>query len=160
MNLVFVYGSLKTGFSNNWLLQSHEARLICLEARTHEDSFFMESLGSFPAVVRSDVLDDLGVAFPVTRKRIVGELWEVSDPVLARLDRLESNGHLYQRESVSVEISRAAATKIPGKIESENGQVVQAWMYLLNRPEWLTGDKEALRYAVAETSTMAEWVMK
>jgi gamma-glutamylcyclotransferase (GGCT)/AIG2-like uncharacterized protein YtfP len=84
-HLVFVYGSLKNGFGNHYHLQT--ARF--LEAtRTGSRSFRMESMGGFPAVLKNGSY------------AIEGELYEVDDRTLARLDQLEGNGHFYNRELV------------------------------------------------------------
>lgn len=85
---VFVYGSLKKGFGNSQLLET--AKFIC-EDTTKESSFNMFSFGGFPGLNR-------GGAF-----KISGELYEVDDIDLARLDRLESNGSFYQREQVELD---------------------------------------------------------
>ena len=82
-HLVFVYGSLLKGLSNSWHLSSAE-----FWGRGSVDGdFAMLDLGAFPAVVRVD-----------DGSPIVGELYLVDDDTLASLDRLESNGSLYQRE--------------------------------------------------------------
>jgi len=97
MNKVFVYGSLKKGFTNNRLLEND--KFIC-ETRTAGSKFEMVSLTGFPGVKYG-----LG--------SIHGELYEVSENTMLILDRLESNGHFYNREIIDL----------------DNGD--QAWMYVL-----------------------------
>lgn len=103
MHRVFVYGSLKRGRYNNELLR--ESRFIG-ERITQDETWIMRSLGGFPGVVKQ-YHGGLSAS-------ICGDLYEVDDMTLARLDRLESNGHFYNRELVKL------------RDESE-----PAWMYVL-----------------------------
>lgn len=103
MHRVFVYGSLKRGRHNNDIL--YDGRFIG-ERVTQDETWVMRSLGGFPGVVKE---------FHGGRSAsIYGELYEVDDMTLARLDRLESNGQFYNRELVKL------------RDESE-----PAWMYVL-----------------------------
>ena len=100
---VFVYGSLKRGFHNNRFLT--ESRFIG-ERLTEDETFVMHSLGGFPGVL---------ISFNTGESAAVqGELYEVDERTLARLDMLESNGHFYNRELVD--------------LREENDP---AWMYIL-----------------------------
>lgn len=103
MHRVFVYGSLKRGYHNNVLLR--ESRFIG-ERITQDETWIMRSLGGFPGVVKE--------YHGALSASIFGDLYEVDDITLARLDRLESNGHFYNRELVRL------------RDESE-----PAWMYIL-----------------------------
>ena len=103
MHRVFVYGSLKRGFYNNTLL--YQSRFIG-ERITQDETWIMRSLGGFPGVVRK--------LHGGMSASIFGDLYEVDDMTLARLDRLENNGHFYSRELV--------------KLRDENET---AWMYVL-----------------------------
>ncbi len=81
--LVFVYGTLKHGYHNNSLL--HTATLV--KADTVE-GFKLYDCG-FPIAKASE------------GEKISGELYEIEDDgTLARLDRLESNGSMYNRTPV------------------------------------------------------------
>jgi gamma-glutamylcyclotransferase (GGCT)/AIG2-like uncharacterized protein YtfP len=111
---VFVYGSLKTGFGNNRLLRLHEASFLG-NARTEYSHFRMFSLGSYPGVCTENAHQTDNVL-----GAIMGELWMVSSECLRRLDMLESNGLLYQREIIPT-----IATGQEGK-----EQRVHAWIYL------------------------------
>lgn len=84
---VFVYGSLKQGFSNHRLLLDSE---FLGESRTLSRKFNMVSMSSFPAVEKGGVYS------------IEGELYEVDGWTLSDLDALESNGYFYQRELVKL----------------------------------------------------------
>lgn len=98
----FVYGSLKKGFSNHHVLSGST---FLREDKTLLPDFHMFSMGGFPGVV-------LGKCY------ISGELYEVNDEGLKRLDVLESNGSFYTREVV----------------EMEGGE--NAWMYLLPQRQY------------------------
>ena len=81
---VFVYGTLLSGESNNYLLSKSillgEEILPGLE---------MHDLGMFPAcVVSSD------------ENSVIGEVWEVTDEVFKRLDHLEGYPIFYDRIQV------------------------------------------------------------
>lgn len=84
---VFVYGTLKRGFSNHGLLS--EARFLG-EGLTIP-KFAMYKVG-FPVLMESN--GSVG--------RITGELYEVSARTLERLDMLEGVGRMYTREKVRV----------------------------------------------------------
>jgi gamma-glutamylcyclotransferase (GGCT)/AIG2-like uncharacterized protein YtfP len=100
--MVFVYGSLKRGFSNHSLLTSSK---FCGITETIDPIFEMYSLGSFPAVVET------GNGFHIT-----GELYEIDSVTLKMLDRLEGNGSLYTRKLVKIWFG------------TEQGE---AWMYIM-----------------------------
>lgn len=95
---LFVYGTLKKGFSNNHHLETSKFHGKNVTA---DKTFSMRSLGFFPAV------------FHGGEHAISGELFEVDDETLERIDRLEGNGRFYNREEVLL----------------QDGEV--AWMYFL-----------------------------
>ena len=83
MTKVVVYGSLKAGFGNSHLLDG----VACLD---NDVKFMgtMASLGGYPCVSQhGDTV-------------IHGELYEVDDATLARLDRLEGHPRYYERKIV------------------------------------------------------------
>lgn len=99
-HLVFVYGSLKSGYDNHSVIE--EASLIG-EVIT-VDSYDMY-LSGFPYLTK----------FGKT-SRIHGELYEVTDSHLkGPLDTLEGHPDFYEREMIDVEI---------------NGEIVSAWTYI------------------------------
>ena len=109
MHKVFVYGSLKQGFGNHGILTG---ALYLATTWTQAQTFKMLSLGHFPGVQEGG------------SHAIEGELYEVDNHTLYQLDKLESNGSLYQR----VETLLA------------NGET--AWMYiLLVQPKWSRSDR-------------------
>jgi gamma-glutamylcyclotransferase (GGCT)/AIG2-like uncharacterized protein YtfP len=75
MTRIFVYGTLKRGGSNHAWLRD---QTFIAEART-QPQFRLFDLGGYPGLV-ADPQDGLAVE---------GEIWEVDDASLARLDVLE-----------------------------------------------------------------------
>lgn len=87
--LVFVYGTLKRGCENHgWIAQQH------LIATAHTKPHYrMFDLGGYPGMVR----DEHGLA-------IEGEVWEVDESGLKRLDVLEDiAGGEYERVAIELE---------------------------------------------------------
>ncbi len=84
---VFVYGTLLSGEANHYLLAT-AAKLA--EARTGA-AFELYDLGSFPGLVAGGATS------------ISGEIYEVDEPTLAALDRLEDHPVFYQRTEIVLE---------------------------------------------------------
>jgi gamma-glutamylcyclotransferase (GGCT)/AIG2-like uncharacterized protein YtfP len=87
---VFVYGTLKRGYSNHVLL--HDSKLVCERAFT-ADRFAMIDVG-FPVILQPE--DGRPAA------QVLGEVYAVNERILQRLDQLEGNGRMYQRSEVVV----------------------------------------------------------
>ena len=103
-NLVFVYGSLKKGYTNHQLLKHAE---LLSEGRTHG---IMLHLGGFPAIVDG-------------KAQVFGELYKVTPEILATLDRLEGHPHFYERRLVTIK-----------PIDQNDGEyLAEAWCYFLSR---------------------------
>lgn len=98
MHKVFVYGTLKRGHSNHLLLSTSN---FVKESVTKGE---MRSLGGFPAIHLN------------SNRTIHGEIYEVDDTVLERLDRLEGVPYFYQRN----------------KVETPDGPV---WVYTIDEAE-------------------------
>ena len=126
-NLVFVYGSLRKGFTNNHILEGARFRGV---AKTYENNFQMRAFCyGYPAV-----------SLKKNGSAILGEVYEVSDWGLARLDRLEGHPHFYRRKLVSVKFG--------------NNRSAEAYIYLLpakdNRGEVIeSGDWAEFKVKVA-----------
>ena len=88
--LVAVYGTLKKGFANHYLISEHEDSAF--KGTNVLSMYTMVSFGGFPAVCKN--LSHKGT--------IVVEVWDVSDACLARLDMLEGHPDWYKRELVKV----------------------------------------------------------
>jgi gamma-glutamylcyclotransferase (GGCT)/AIG2-like uncharacterized protein YtfP len=89
MFYVFVYGSLKKGFHNNvWFDENDE---FIMTTTTKKSIYNMYSLGGFPTITKGG------------KFKIKGELYKIDPRTLKDLDRLESNGHLYNRELINLD---------------------------------------------------------
>lgn len=101
--LVFVYGTLKKGFSNHRLLSGAEF----VEAAQTLEKFAMYSTGT-PIVLKEEAVSP-----------IFGELYRVDEKILAALDSLEGHPDWYRREQVEVLVD-----------DGERGTRVEtAWLY-------------------------------
>ena len=89
-HLVFVYGSLKKGFGNNYHLQENAEYLGDFVT---EPIFTMYSLGGFPAIREKG------------RTPITGEVYRVGS--LSSLDRLEGHPTFYKRQEISTPYGKA-----------------------------------------------------
>ncbi|BEV17103.1 gamma-glutamylcyclotransferase [Herbaspirillum sp. DW155] len=93
MPKVFVYGSLKRGQSNAFMMEG--ARFVA-PARSVR-CWRLVALPHYPALVREE-----GPC------RITGEVWEVPAPMMAVLDRFEEVPALYTRHEIEVELEAPA----------------------------------------------------
>jgi gamma-glutamylcyclotransferase (GGCT)/AIG2-like uncharacterized protein YtfP len=84
---VFVYGTLRAGEPNHYLLDDHA---LLGRVRT-EPAFELVSLGAFPAMIEGGATS------------VVGEVYEVDPFTLAALDRLEGHPRFYQRRTIRLE---------------------------------------------------------
>ena len=84
---VFVYGTLRAGEPNHYLLDHHD---LVARART-EAAFELVSLGAFPAMIAGGAT------------AVVGEVYEIDPVTLAALDRLEGHPRFYQRTAIRLE---------------------------------------------------------
>lgn len=105
--LVFVYGTLKRGFPCHDLLSEGE---FLGRGWTKTDSFKLVQTEKFPAAV-------MGASGPVF-KHIAGEVYIVPTTEIKNLDQYESNGTLFHRRRVGIDL--------------ETGNSVLAWMYIAN----------------------------
>jgi len=93
---IFVYGSLRKGLGNHYLLAN--ARFDG-EART-TPGFHLYDLGAFPGMI----------ATALGRAGVVGEIYLVDDGTLARLDRLEGHPRWYCRTPIHLDDGREVET--------------------------------------------------
>mgnify|MGYP001572222144 CR=1 FL=1 len=96
-HFIFVYGTLKQGKGNNYLL--------CNDTFLKEDTVKgrMYNLGNYPAVTYGDDI-------------IHGELWRISKHSLLKLDRLEGVPYLYQRIKTKTSDGRIVWIYIQGHL--------------------------------------------
>ena len=121
---VFVYGSLKKGYSNSDLLLN-EKYLGEFETL---DKFSMVSLGTFPGVFLS------GKA-----STIKGELYKVSEDCMLRLDELEGyhgdenslHSSIQGNEEAFPSLTPSFYDRVQIQISNPSGDISIAWIYYL-----------------------------
>ena len=99
MHQVFVYGTLKRGFWNHYLLDG------------------CESFGAAATVPTYKMIEN---GFPVVMadpegKPLAGEIYTVDDETLARLDQLEREGSSYDRKLIDVSLPLVSGEHLPTK---------------------------------------------
>jgi gamma-glutamylaminecyclotransferase len=99
MHRVFVYGTLKRGFSNHDLLKGCEF----VGRATTMSTYKMIEIG-FPVIMP----DPEG-------KPVAGEVYAVDDETLARLDQLEREGRAYDRKLIDVTLPLAGGERLPAR---------------------------------------------
>ncbi len=86
-HLVFVYGTLRNGHSNNHLLKE----AYCYGTGCTEASYSMYLISGYPYVTSSG-----------TRYQIVGELFAIDDDTLKTLDSMEGHPRYYERRETAI----------------------------------------------------------
>jgi len=107
-HMVFVYGTLKDGLSNNRLLRS--ATFVGRGITVHPYTMF--DTGGFPVVFQE-----------TAKHNVFGEVYEIDDDTLHSLDRLEGHPSFYERREVTVDID-------------DTGIQQSCWMYFGNVKSW------------------------
>jgi gamma-glutamylcyclotransferase (GGCT)/AIG2-like uncharacterized protein YtfP len=90
---VFVYGTLRRGRVNHFLLETSN---FIGEAATLRP-YWMITTGGFPVV-----LDAVPADFGFPPLAVAGEIYHVDDATLEQLDRLEAEGRAYDRKVTDV----------------------------------------------------------
>jgi gamma-glutamylaminecyclotransferase len=109
---VFVYGTLKRGFPNHWLMKDGGGKYRGIGRTLPE--FTMISLGVYPGVV------------PGGETSIRGEIYDVDKSLLDQLDHLEGHPTFYQRVQVVLEDQTHAWMYL----------LPQSFIYVHNKKEW------------------------
>lgn len=115
-HLVFVYGTLKMNEGNNYLLVDAEFEGF---ATTRRKFLLLNSSpysqGGFPYLI--DENDE--IPYPGSRyiQHIQGEVYEVNDDTLARLDQLEGHPNWYERQREIVRM--------------DDGITREVWIYIM-----------------------------
>lgn len=107
---VFVYGTLLRGCSNEWAMATDRSP-VRGTLRGHDLWIF-----GLPTVVETG-----------GEGSVVGEVHEVDDAFLAKLDRFEGHPGFYARKPVEVEL--------------EDGTIVSAWTYFFAKFDPTRGDE-------------------
>lgn len=82
LHYIFVYGTLKKGYRNNVMLDGQRF----VEEAVTQPAYKMYENGSFPMIVEAK--DGYSIR---------GEVWQVTDATMRRLDMLEGVPYLYDR---------------------------------------------------------------
>ena len=101
---IFVYGTLMTGFKNNYLLSN--CQLLGFGETKEKFGLYSSKCGNFPFVIES-----------IKNETIKGELYKMDEYTLEQLDILEGYPNLYIRKEVII--------KLDGKLK-------KAIMYIKN----------------------------
>lgn len=143
-HLVFVYGSLKTGFHNHRLLIDHKA--VKLGDATTQERYLLLKGSAFPFLINPEhfttKVDCAGLLGHVS-----GEVYKVDDAGLARLDKLESHPEFYRREEIDIQADFA-----------REGSLRLAWCYFLNDPSDRIVDHALVpSYAATPVNGVVTW---
>ena len=95
MSLVFVYGTLKEGFHNHYVLSG--AEYLGTGKTVHKYALYVDGI---PFVLKGEA-----------ESTISGEVYSVDSETLAKLDRLERHPEWYCREQVDVVIDGDSTEK-------------------------------------------------
>jgi gamma-glutamylcyclotransferase (GGCT)/AIG2-like uncharacterized protein YtfP len=128
---VFVYGTLRRGHRNHFLL---ETSTFIGEAATLRP-YWMITTGVFPVV-----LDAVPADFGFPPLAIAGEIYHVDDATLEQLDRLEDKGRAYDRRVTDV---------------YEGGHKVQAYIYIGVADYW--HHRRLPAWTIQNTRRELEW---
>lgn len=118
--LVFVYGTLKQGFSRNSALQNQRF----LGIASSKPDYGMYNFGNFPALVDKTLAEQSNVAANST---IYGELYEIDNQCLSTLDKIEGvDAGLFRRDTICLDtinlsclpLSKNTWSQIESKIAS------------------------------------------
>ena len=119
---VFVYGTLRNGYRNHYLLEERSrflgnAKSVCKYTMTAIEYYEEGEKFAVPLVSKS----------PQTK--ILGELYEISEEVLKDLDELEGHPKIYTRKEAEFEIMEKNIKKASKETEKESKKIVRAWIY-------------------------------
>lgn len=87
----FIYGTLKKNRHNHWLLKEIEATYICT-VKTYEKYPLFELDEPFPYLQNN----------PGIGEEVKGELYEIKDEFIDRLDYFEGSPDLYHKNNIKV----------------------------------------------------------
>lgn len=93
---VFVYGTLMRGNSNN----SFYLKDSSFVGKGIIKGYALYDLGSYPGII------------PLENEYTKGEVFEVDDNMIPRLDQLEGEGYLYKRNLVKVQIDNEVLEEV------------------------------------------------
>ncbi|XP_050089948.1 putative gamma-glutamylcyclotransferase CG2811 [Anopheles aquasalis] len=114
---VFVYGTLKRGEPNHhWLTDVANGMASFVGRGT--------TVARYPLVIGSRYNIPFLLDVPDRGHRVRGEIYDIDDHMLGRLDVLEDYPRLYERRTEAIQCEGTAGG---------TGEVVSCWIYLLQR---------------------------
>ena len=103
---IFVYGTLKKGHRNNHYLSSSQ---YIKTAKTKTPSYIMKQYCYDPRMIDEGQYPGISMCPPQEKcGHVEGEVWEVDEKTLKRLDDLEDEGNEYTRTSVTLDDNTTA----------------------------------------------------
>lgn len=150
--LVFVYGTLKQGQGNNSVLGDSE---YIGRGLTVRNDFTMSEVG-FPIVFENntDVSDAM-------KCHISGEVYAVDFYHMMALDRLESNGSMYQRKKVKIRLSDQNPSDPNPDVDNLRSWVKRdCWMYIGVDDYWGQKRRESIVPVYSNNRKIISWVPK
>ena len=92
--LLFVYGSLRKDLHNNYLLE--KCKFVGLSYTVNDFVMFGLKSKSYPCVIEKENFNE------ILATKITGELYEVDNITLEKLDKLEDHPNTYKRKEIEV----------------------------------------------------------
>jgi gamma-glutamylcyclotransferase (GGCT)/AIG2-like uncharacterized protein YtfP len=132
MHILFTYGTLKKGCSRSSVLDSSRFIGVAKTALNYE----LYDCGTYPALVstpqRTTVATEDNGCTANRSGGVWGELYEVDDPVMSRLDQIEGvDVGLYRREIVDLSyFSLVNLPLSPGAVDFVEKKATIAYVYL------------------------------
>lgn len=106
---IFVYGTLKKGFSNHWYLE--KSKYLGIGKTIPKYQMYPSKNYFFPFLLKSE-----------PNNNIVGEVYEIDEKTLIELNILEDFPNMYLRELIDVEF--------------EDGNIIKAYIYYKNEENY------------------------
>ena len=102
---IFVYGTLKKGFSNHFYLEN--SRYLGIGKTIPKYQMYPSKNYLFPFLLKSE-----------PNNNIVGEIYEINEKTLIELNALEDFPNMYLKELIEIEL--------------ENKEIIKAFIYIKN----------------------------
>lgn len=106
---VFVYGTLKKGFSNHWYLEN--SKYLGIGKTIPKYQMYPSKNYFFPFLLKSE-----------PNNNIVGEIYEVDEKTLIDLNILEDFPKMYLRELIEIKL--------------ENNEIIKAYIFYKNEENY------------------------
>lgn len=117
---IFVYGTLKYGYSNHRVINNKDCTFIADAFSTHAHFLLKQTRGGIPAL-----LGTFGQTNKAA-KHVKGELYLVKTKMLPALDAFEQNGVIYKRTKLLFSVPYPA----------DKDELVPAWTYVGIKSAW------------------------